>query len=224
MLLRSVTAFDVLSQYAPAFHGLYRTISSVPFDWAPEEWAQLAQELNVLFAPDVVERLNRLPVDALSSTGEDIEKLQFIQTLVSRYVSRGRPLTGYFIVCCVVEAQWTVLAQALGRAHSSEDISSAAQEAEAANVAWQKLLKYHEPGPGLTDSKQKVVLMSTMKNAMQTFTTLLVQIQEMDSDPADDSYAWETMSESLVSSRDSGTQLQTDRVLETRGGVLCCPR
>ena len=144
--------------------------------------------------------------------------------VVSRYVSRGRPLTGYFIVCCVVEAQWTVLAQALGRAHSAVDISSAAQEAEAANVAWQKLLKYHEPGPGLTDSKQKVVLLSTMKNAMQTFTTLLVQIQEMDSDPADDSYAWETMSESLVSSRDSGTQLQTDRVLETRGGVLCCPR
>ncbi|TFK94778.1 atypical/PIKK/PI4K protein kinase [Polyporus arcularius HHB13444] len=194
---KTADPFDVLSQYAPAFHGLYRAISSIPFDWAPEEWSQLAEQLNALFAPDVVERLNRLPVDALSSTGEDIEKLQYIQTLVSRYVSRGRPLTGYFIVCCVVEAEWTILAQALGRTHSAEDIASASQEAEAANVAWQKLLKYHEPGLGLTDSKQKAVLLSTMKNAMQTFTTLLVQIQEMDSDPADDSYAWETMSESL---------------------------
>ncbi len=159
----------------------------------------LAQQLNALFAPDVVERLNRLPVDALSSTGGDVEKLQFIQTLLSRYVSRGRPLTGYFIVCCVIEAQWTILAQALGRSYSAEDIKTAPQEAEAANLAWQKLLRYHEPGAGLSHSEQRDVLKSTLRNALHTFTTLLVQIQELDSDPAEDSYAWETMSESLVS-------------------------
>ena len=158
----------------------------------------LAQQLNTLFAPDIVERLNRLPVDALSSTGEDIERIQYIQTLVSRYVSRGRPLTGYFIVCCVVEAQWTILAQALGRDYPDEDAPSAPREAEAANVAWIKLMRCHEPGVGLEDAHQKDVVATTAKHAMQTFTSLLVQIEELDAEPAEDSYAWETMSESLV--------------------------
>ena len=193
-------AFDVLSQYAPSFHGLYRAIISIPFDWTPEEWCSLAQQLNTLFAPDVVERLNRLPVDVLTGTGEDIERIKYIQTLVSRYVSRGRPLTGYFIVCCVVEAQWTILAQALGRSYSVEDIASAPREAEAANVAWHKLLRSHEPGDGLQDTAQKEIVKATTKHALQTFTTLLVQIEELDTDPAEDSYAWETMSESLVMS------------------------
>ena len=145
-----------------------------------------------------MERLNRLPVDALSGIGEDGERVQYIQTLVSRYVSRGRPLTGYFIVCCVVEAQWTILAQALGRSRKVDDIASAPREAEAANVAWHKLLRCHEPGTGLEDTQHKDTARVTMKHAMQTFTTLLVQIEEMDADPAEDSYAWETMSESLV--------------------------
>ena len=72
------------------------------------------------------------------------------------------------------------------------------QEAEAANLPWHKLLRYHEPCAGLTDSEQQAVLRAAMKSAIHTFTTLLVQIQAMDSDPADDSYAWETMSESPV--------------------------
>lgn len=194
-----IIAFDVLSQYAPSFHGLYRAIISIPFDWSPEEWSSLAQQLNALFAADVVERLNRLLVEALSVTNQDVEKIQFIQTLVSRYVSRGRPLTGYFIVCCVVEAQWTILAQALGRSYSAVDIPSSPQEVEAANVAWQKLQRYHEPGSALADKQHDGMLLATMKNAMETFTTLLVLIQEMDADPAEDSYAWETMSESLAS-------------------------
>ena len=192
------SAFDILSQYAPSFHGLYRAIISIPFDWTPEEYSLLAQELNTLFAPDMVERLNRLPVDALSGTGEDIERIQYIQTLVSRYVSRGRPLTGYFIVCCVVEALWTVLAQALGQSYTTDEVASAPREAEAANVAWHKLHRCHEPGNGLEDPSHKEVIQATLKHAMQTFTTLLVQIEGMDADPAEDSYAWETMSESLV--------------------------
>lgn len=191
-------AFDVLSQYAPAFHGLYRAIISVPFDWSPDEWCLLAQNLNKLFEPDVVERLNRLPVDALSSIGEDLEQIEFMQTLISRYVSHGRPLSGYFIVCCVIEAQWTILAQALGREYSAEDLISTHEEAEAANLAWQKLLRYGIPGLGFSDDGQREALRATMKSALQTFTTLLVQIQEMDVDPAEDSYCWETMSESLV--------------------------
>ncbi|KAL1947994.1 hypothetical protein VTO73DRAFT_13718 [Trametes versicolor] len=194
---RTANAFDVLSQYAPAFHGLYRAIISVPFDWSPDEWCLLAQNLNKLFEPDVVERLNRLPVDALSSIGEDLEQIEFMQTLISRYVSHGRPLSGYFIVCCVIEAQWTILAQALGREYSAEDLISTHEEAEAANLAWQKLLRYGIPGLGFSDDGQREALRATMKSALQTFTTLLVQIQEMDVDPAEDSYCWETMSESL---------------------------
>ncbi|KAH9852668.1 atypical/PIKK/PI4K protein kinase [Lenzites betulinus] len=194
---KSADAFDVVTQYAPSFHGLYRAIISIPFDWAPEEWCLLAQHMNQLFEADVVERLDRLPVDALSSVGEDIEKIEFMQTLISRYVSRGRPLSGYFIVCCIIEAQWTILAQALGRAYSAEDLISTHEEAEAANLAWQKLLRYGIPGSGFSDDGERTVLRRTMKSALQTFSTLLVQIQEMDSDPAEDSYCWETMSESL---------------------------
>ncbi|KAI0362486.1 atypical/PIKK/PI4K protein kinase [Trametes cingulata] len=194
---KTANAFHVLSQYAPSFHGFYRAIISIPFDWSPDEWCLLAQRLNELFEPEVVERLNRLPVDALSSTGEDIEKLSFMQTLVSRYVSRGRPLSGYFVVCCVIEAQWTILAQALGRAYSAQNIISTHEEAEAANLAWQKLLRYGTPNSGFSGDSQRAALRATMKNALGTFTTLLVQIQEMDADPAEDSYCWETMSESL---------------------------
>ena len=196
----SASAFDVLSQYAPAFHGLYRAIISIPFDWSPEEWCSLADPLNQLFLPETIERLNRLPIEALSGTGEDVEKVAFVQTLVSRYISRGRPLTGYFIVCCVVEAKWTILAQAMSRTYSTKDIDvpPAPQEAAAANIAWQKLLKFHEAGNGFSEECQKTLLRTTMRNVMHIFSTLLIQIQEMDSDPADDSYAWETMSETLV--------------------------
>ncbi|TBU65484.1 atypical/PIKK/PI4K protein kinase [Dichomitus squalens] len=192
-------SFDVLSQYAPAFHGLYRAVISIPFDWSPEEWRSLAEPLNQLFLPDTIERLNKLPIEALSGSGEDVEKITYVQTLVSRYISCGRPLTGYFIVCCVIEAKWTILAQAMSRTYSTKDIdvAPAPQEAAAANIAWQKLLKYHEPGNGFTEESQRVLLRTTMRNVLHIFATLLVLIQEMDSDPADDSYAWETMSESL---------------------------
>lgn len=205
-------AFDVLCQYAPCFHGFYRAIISIPFDWSSDEWCSLARHLNMLFEAEVVERLNRLPIDALSSTGEDIEKIQYMQTLVSRYVSRGRPMSGYFIVCCVIEAQWTILAQVLGRAYSAEEIASTHEEAEAANIAWRKLLRYGTPGSEFTDDVQRGLLRATMKYALQTFATLLLQIQEMDADPAEDSYCWETMSEGLVS-RPSSDSITLDKAV-----------
>lgn len=144
----------------------------------------------------MVELLNRLLVDALSNVGEDTGKIRFAQTLLSRYISRGRPLSGYFTVCCVMEAQWTVLAQALGP--SDLNCVSTGGEAEAANVAWQRLSR-HGVSESLTISSDiKDVLRLTMKSGVKTFATLLTQIQEMDAEPSDDSYAWETMSESLV--------------------------
>ena len=150
----------------------------------------------VLVVPEVVEHLNRLLIDILK-TEEDPDKVHFVQTLLARYISRGRPLTGYFLVCCVLEAQWTTLAQALTKTEPSETHPQFA-EAAAANMAWQSLLQQSIDAPSQDENFQNTVR-QTMENAMQTFSNLLVQIEAMDRMPSEDSYAWETMSESLVS-------------------------
>lgn len=191
-------AVDVLTQYAPAFHGIYRAIISVPFAWTIEEWCSLAQHLNPPFASGLVERLNHLFVDALSDLQEDLGKVRFVQTLISRYVSRGRPLSGYFVLCCVFEAQWTVLAQALSHTPVTSEFTSTGGEAAAANLAWQKLLHQGVSKTSQIGTEAADVLRATMKSAVKTFTAILTQIEEMDADPSEDSYAWETMSESLV--------------------------
>lgn len=191
---------DILAQYAPSFHGFYRAIISIPFTWTLQEWTSLSAHLNDLFEPEVVEGLNRLLLDVIKAENEDPDKLHFVQTLLARYVSRGRPLSGYFTVCCVVEAQWTTLAQALAPSHTLTTLGYPDfAEAAAANKAWQILLQHAVDDPSIQDESYKEVLDSTMRNAMQTFSNLLVQIEEMETVPSEDSYAWETMSESLVS-------------------------
>ncbi|KAH9930753.1 atypical/PIKK/PI4K protein kinase [Fomitopsis serialis] len=170
-LLKTGEAVDILTQIAPAFHGFYRAIISVSFDWSVNEWSTLSQLLNALFDVGVAERLNRLLIDIVPSGAEeeDMDQIQYIQTLFTRYVSRGRPLSGYFIVCCVTEAEWTILAQAVGNATTSYNPGYPDfVEAAAANKAWQALLR-----SAIAD------------NAV------------MDTEPSEDSYAWETMSESL---------------------------
>ena len=189
-------AFDILTQFAPAFHGFYRAIISIPYQWTIEDWAAISNNLNTLFLPEVVEHLNRLLIDILK-TEEDPDKVHFVQTLLARYISRGRPLTGYFLVCCVLEAQWTTLAQALTKTEPSGTHPQFA-EAAAANMAWQSLLQQSIDAPSQDENFQNTVR-QTMENAMQTFSNLLVQIEAMDRMPSEDSYAWETMSESLVS-------------------------
>ncbi|OBZ65790.1 hypothetical protein A0H81_14348 [Grifola frondosa] len=52
--LQSAEPIDVLTQYAPSFHGFYRAIISIPFDWYTQEWAALSTHLNVLFSSDVI--------------------------------------------------------------------------------------------------------------------------------------------------------------------------
>ena len=148
----------------------------------------------------MVDRLNRLLLDILKTEHEDFDKLHFVQTILARYVSRGRPLSGYFTVCCVVEAQWTTLAQAL----VPSDTSTTQQypdfaDAAAANRAWQTLLHHAIDDASVPDESYKDILDITTQNAMQVFTNLLAQIEEMETVPSEDSYAWETMSESLVS-------------------------
>ncbi|KAH8099528.1 atypical/PIKK/PI4K protein kinase [Cristinia sonorae] len=197
-MLKTGDAEDVLTQFAPAFHGFYRSIISIPFGWSLQEWSSLSSHLNELFDSAVVDRLNRLLVDALRGEDQDVEKLHFIQTLLARYVARGRPLSGYFTVCCVIEALWTTLAQALLPSHKPHSSSHPNfVEAAAANKAWQSLLHHSIELITVPKTEYNDVVLRVMENAMQCFTSLLVQIEEMDVEPSEDTYAWETMSESL---------------------------
>ncbi|KAI0934808.1 hypothetical protein AcW1_006214 [Taiwanofungus camphoratus] len=196
--LRTGEAMDVLTQFAPSFHGFYRAIISISFDWSTTEWSSLSSHFNSLFAADIVDRLNKLLVDVIPVNEEDLDQFHYIRTLISRYVSRGRPLSGYFIVCCVTEAQWTILAQALGHPDSPSGAAYLiSTEAAAANRAWQKLLRHAVNDSVISVESCKQALGSTLQCAMQSFSNLLVQIDEMDTEPSEDSYAWETMSENL---------------------------
>lgn len=192
-------ASDILAQFAPSFHGFYRAITSIPFPWSLPEWTSLATHLKDLFEESLVQRLNSF-LGALSVEDNDLDKLHFIHTLLARYVSRGRPLSGYFIVCCVIEAQWTTLAQALAPSQSSTGSRYPEfQEAAAANRAWQSLLDVAVVDPSNVDETFKDILEITLQNVTRLFTDLIVGIEEMDAVPSEDSYVWETMSESLVS-------------------------
>lgn len=185
-----------MTQLTPALHGLYRAISSTSFTWTITQWEKLVTHLNALCSPTVVDRLNHLLIDILQKDGVDMDTVRFVQTFVTRYVSQGRPLSGYFIVCCVIETQWTILAQALAPAPNTNP--RAVTEAAAANKAWLSLMR-QAPVPIDVNENIQNTLKQTVKYAMQCFTDLLVQIEEMESEPSLDTYAWETMSESLVS-------------------------
>lgn len=195
-------ASDVLTHYSPSFHGFYRAVTSTPFSWSLQDWTTLSQHMNVLFSPDVIEHLNRSLVDVFQSEDDDdIDTHHYIQTLISRYVSRGRPLNGYFLVCCVIEAQWTILSQTLcPPGPTPRSTGSAPVEAAAANEAWSALTRHTADESTVVDSAVQVSLKATLDLAMQCFSELLVQIEEMESEPSLDTYAWETMSESLVGS------------------------
>ena len=196
-----VLAVDILTQIAPAFHGFYRAIISVSFNWSINEWSTLAGVLNALFDVSVADRLNRLLIDVIPSdtTEDDIDQIRYIQTFFSRYVARGRPLNGYFIVCCVTEAEWTILAQAVGNTTTASNPGFPDfVEAAAANKAWQALLRSAVGENAAVDEDCQQTLKMTRMYAMKSFSSLLVQIEELDTEPSEDSYAWETMSESLV--------------------------
>ncbi|TFK54620.1 hypothetical protein OE88DRAFT_1653021 [Heliocybe sulcata] len=195
--LTSGSSYDALVRHAPSFHGFYRAIISTTFSWRFTEWVRISQSLNTLLSPDVVDRLNRLLVDVLQAEEGDPERSQFVHTFLSRYVTRNRPLTGYFIVCCVMETQWTVLSQCMTVHCTADDWKTVrVAEAAAANQAWIELMRQPaldtEVSSGVRDQ-----LNSTVTSVLQCFTDLLVQIEEMEAEPSPDSYAWETLSESL---------------------------
>ncbi|KAG6853905.1 hypothetical protein C0991_012574 [Blastosporella zonata] len=151
--------------------------------------------MNELCSSDIVDRLNRLLADIIEREGADGDSLRFVQTFVSRYVTQGRPLSGYFIVCCVIETKWTVLAQAL--VPPQPTTSATATEAAAANRAWISLMRTAPAPREINDDTIVESLKTTLLYAMQCFTDLLVQIDEMETEPSIDTYTWETMSESL---------------------------
>jgi phosphatidylinositol 4-kinase len=196
LILLCSSAFDVLTQLIPAIHGLYRAITSTSFPWTASQWERLSTQCSALCAPDVVDLLNLLLVNIFQGEDADPETLQLIQTFVARYVSRGRPLSGSFIVCCVMETQWTVLAQVLAPPKTAKYGNSV--EAAAANAAWLSLMRQAAVNLDITEVKVKDALRATVSYAMQCFTDLLAQLEELDSEPSIDTYAWETISESLV--------------------------
>ncbi|KAF8077714.1 hypothetical protein FPV67DRAFT_1462774 [Lyophyllum atratum] len=193
--IKNSDSLSVLTQLTPAIHGLYRAISSISFAWTVEQWERLATHMNELCSPSIVDRLNHLLVEIIQKEDAEADTLRFVQTFVSRYVTQGRPLSGYFIVCCVIETQWTVLAQALAPPQTTA--SGIVSEAEAANKAWLSLMRKAAVPCDIKDENIRQTLKMTVKYAMQCFTDLLVQIEEMDTEPSLDTYAWETMSESL---------------------------
>ncbi|KAF7311374.1 hypothetical protein MKEN_01039300 [Mycena kentingensis (nom. inval.)] len=193
--IKTASALDILTQLTPALHGLYRAISSTSFQWTITQWQQLAKQLNGLCAPETVDRLNHLLVDIIQQESTDAETLHYVQTFVSRYVSHGRPLSGYFVVCCVIETNWTVLAQVLAPPETSQQ--GPFTEAAAANKAWVALMRHAALELDIKDLKIEDGLRKAVEYSMKCFGDLYVQIQEMDSEPSLDTYAYETMSESL---------------------------
>lgn len=190
---------NVLTQLTPALHGLYRAIISTSYPWSSAQWEKLSTHLSTLIASDILERLNRLLVEIHQEEDVSPDVIQFIQTFLARYISRGRPLSGYFLVCCVIETQWTVLAQVLAPGQIAD--YGNVVEAAAANKAWLSLMRKAALDLDVADEKIRETLKTTMRYAMQCFTDLLVQIEDMDTEPTIDTYAWETMSECLVYSQ-----------------------
>lgn len=181
---------------APTLHGLYRAICSTSFTWTIGQWESLSTQLNALCSSVIVDCLNNLLLDIFRKEDIDVATERFVQTFVSRYVAQERPLSGYFIVCCVIEAQWTVLAQVL--APPAVMSSGGVTEAAAANRVWLYLMR-EAPNPlNLHESRIEDSLKRTIRYSMQCFDDLLAQIEDMESEPSLDTYTWETMSESLV--------------------------
>ncbi|KAG8217643.1 hypothetical protein J3R82DRAFT_5796 [Butyriboletus roseoflavus] len=199
--LPTASPLEVLTQLTPSVHGLYRAITSMLFPWTVTQWQLLSHALAGLVQDPILEYINRLLFDIhqeAEANPDSSETFLFSHAFIARYINFGRPLSGYFIVCCVMELQWTVLAQALV-AVSVEGVQyrGPLKEAGAANKAWLSLMKRAAKKLPMEDGTTKDTLSSTIRGSLQCFKDLLVQIQDMDIEPPIDTYAWETMSESL---------------------------
>ncbi|EFI28353.1 atypical/PIKK/PI4K protein kinase [Coprinopsis cinerea okayama7 len=191
--IASSTAFIILTQLFPAIHGLYRALISTSYTWTLSHWNTLTLGLQRLCSASAITRLNQLCADIIHKDGLDTEEIFYAQAFLARYTAQGRPVSGYFLICCILEIEWTVLAQTM-----TEPVVNRATvtEAAAANKAWLALSR----NPALelqVDDNTKSTLRAGVAYSMQCFTDLLVQIEAMRVDPSIDIYAWETMAESL---------------------------
>lgn len=98
-----------------------------------------------------------------------------------------------------METIWTVLAQTFDFPLTTnlDAIPNIDGEAAAANRAWMRLMKR----PILemdVSGRTEEYLNEVIKQAMRCYLDLLMQLEDMDTEPSLDTYAWETMSESLV--------------------------
>ncbi|KAG9318617.1 hypothetical protein JVU11DRAFT_710 [Chiua virens] len=143
--LPTASSLEVLTQLTPSVHGLYRAITSMHFPWTVTQWRLLSQALAGLVQDPILECINRLLLVIHEEAGvnpDSCETFFFCRAFITRYINFGRPLSGYFIVCCVMELQWTVLAQALVPvATEGVQFRGLLKEAAAANKAWLNLMK-----------------------------------------------------------------------------------
>lgn len=196
-------AVEAIAHAAPAFHGFYRAIVCTPFRWSLSEWESLTTAISSLFGSTVTDHFNNLVISSLESDEPDSPYNTYLQMFMARYSSSGRPLSGYFMICCVVEIQWVILSQTFSKILPSNNIGirldSVRGIADAANTAWadltQGLLKYN----GVIEESSRDCLEKTLRGSMLLFTELVSHLDGMGDETSFETYAWETMAETLVS-------------------------
>jgi phosphatidylinositol 4-kinase len=213
-------------------------VTATPFPWQLSEWFACSQALAGLFSAQLVERLNAIVDEFLQRAEEDPALSLYVQTFLARYKANERPLSGYFAVCSIVEIQWTALAQGLAPPQNLSEENSQARkkkiasvaltdDAEASNIAWATLMKQKGIEMNVSQRGAKEHLQGTIVSAMKCFNDLLVQVEDMEDDPDNDTYTWETMAESLVSDQLipwSRTRLLIFAPIETSNTLLCYAR
>lgn len=102
------------------------------------------------------------------------------------------------MICCVVEMQWTILAQVLSPPKQPVLSDYEPDAAAAANSAWLRITQSAVAISRDFTQEDKDALDETARGAHQLFSELLKQVEEMDPEESVDTYAWETMAESLV--------------------------
>ena len=148
-----------------------------------------------LFSAGVVEHLNAaLTVDL----DQEDESIRYSSALLTRYRSSGRPLSGNLIICGLLECYSTILAQALAQGGSKNDTSNSVGPV-AANAAWDALLNAPVMNALTLSDGVRESLRWSSSTALQCFTDIIGFAQAMIGDSHADSYAFEILSESLVS-------------------------
>ncbi|CAE6400878.1 unnamed protein product, partial [Rhizoctonia solani] len=202
-MLGEEPAAEVIIHVSPAFHGLYRAVTATPFPWQLSEWLACSKALASLFSARLVERLNAIVEEFLQRADEDPALSLYVQTLLGRYKANERPLSGYFAICSIVEIQWTALAQALvpplfdPNTQKKKSVLALTDDAEASNMAWATLMRQRAHDIDNTQQGAKEHLQQTVVHTMKYFNDLLMQVEDMEDDPDNDTYTWETMSETL---------------------------